>query len=324
MLTHQRSFRAARLSELVRFGTERARVGAELLHDGLEHEVELTIANSSRRLELDTKAIRSASDWPRGMSVVLFTPDELRVPKGSPGERRRMLDRAIASAWPTYLELSRDYAKVVQTRNRLLRDERRATSGELVATYDEQLARFGAKVIATRTRYLRTIREPFVAAFARIFPDEPAARLDYSCTVDVADQTSDLDALYRALREELTAQRHRDIARGVTGSGPHADDLRFTIGERDARAFASQGQTRGLVLAFKIAQILSSYDAQRRYPPLLLDDVSSELDPGKNKYLFDFLSEISFQVIITTTRPELVALSDERLDYQLVRGAIRS
>ena len=109
--------------------------------------------------------------------------------------------------------------------------------------------------------------------------------------------------LLAALRRRLP----RDRERGYTSVGPHADDLSLALGERPARLFASQGQARAVVLAFKIGEIENLRRVRGRAPLLLLDDVSSELDPERNTYLMRYLGELQGQVVLTTTDPRLVA-----------------
>src|SRR5205814_9851903 len=110
------------------------------------------------------------------------------------------------------------------------------------------------------------------------------------------------EALLRAMRRRLP----RDRERGYTSVGPHADDLSLSLGDRAARLFASQGQARAVVLAFKIGEIENLRRAQGRAPLLLLDDVSSELDPARNAFLMEYLAALDGQVVLTTTDPFLV------------------
>ncbi len=125
-----------------------------------------------------------------------------------------------------------------------------------------------------------------------------------------------LDALHR--------RQPRDAERGYTSVGPHADDLGLAIGDRPARLYASQGQSRAVVLAFKIGEIENLRRAQGRAPLLLLDDVSSELDPERNAYLMAYLSALAGQVILTTTDPQLVAkgTANEAVFCRVREGAI--
>jgi DNA replication and repair protein RecF len=125
------------------------------------------------------------------------------------------------------------------------------------------------------------------------------------------------------LKRCLEERRQEHQARKTTSTGPHTDDLDFTLDGQTTRSFGSQGQLRALILAFKIAQIEDTFDKLGQYPVLLLDDVSSELDNQRNTYLFDYINKIPCQSFVTTTRSSFVLLPDERVDYQVVKGNIR-
>jgi DNA replication and repair protein RecF len=323
----QRSFRLARVKELVRFESERALIVAQVDVDGLTSEVRVVLEGERKRVLLDGKALRSVSGGlARGLTAVLFTPDDLQLPKGSPAERRRLLDRAVATVWSDYPALARDYTKVLRSRNRLLR-EPQPGSEALLDVYDRQLAGLGAKVMLARQRFLRSLQPRYSEAFERIV-GRGEAGLAYSSAPALAEllqaPQTELGELVRCYGAVLAANRRRDLERRSTTVGPHADDLELSIDGRSARLFASQGQTRALMLAFKIAQILDTYDKLQHYPILLLDDVSSELDAEKNSYLFKFIEEISCQVLLTTTRPDLVPLERKRFDFSVLSGRIRS
>jgi DNA replication and repair protein RecF len=122
--------------------------------------------------------------------------------------------------------------------------------------------------------------------------------------------------------QRLNNDKRKDRARGATSSGPHVDDLELLLDGKAARLYASQGQLRALVLALKIAEIEFLRTKLGDAPVLLLDDVSSELDPTRNAQLFDFLRSVPCQAFITTTHRSHVLLSEERLDYQVVAGQI--
>jgi len=142
-----------------------------------------------------------------------------------------------------------------------------------------------------------------VASIARLGGVEyryAPAHLD--CPLSGASATTLSFELQAALRRRLP----RDQERGFTSVGPHADDVEITLGGRPARAFASQGQARALVLAWKIAEIENLRAALGRFPLLLLDDVSSELDPERNAFLMQYLAGSGAQVLLTTTEPALV------------------
>jgi DNA replication and repair protein RecF len=174
--------------------------------------------------------------------------------------------------------------------------------------YDETLARFGARIWTRRRALLEELSPRAEKAFAEIGRSDDPAQYRYVLShldPGLAEESEPL--LETALRTALRDRTPRDTERGFTSVGPHADDLEIRIGEHAARSYASQGQQRALVLAWKIAEIENLHQALGFLPLLLLDDVSSELDPERNSFLMSYVSRSGAQVFLTTTTQSLVA-----------------
>ena len=296
--------RANRLAELVRFGAERARVEGRFLLGGAEREIAVEVSRGVRQAFVDGKKAASLEEYFGGVAVVAFTPDDLGVVKGGPDERRQFLDRAVFNRFPAYLRESRGYARALKGRNRLLKER---VAPEYLESWDQALASGGARLWIRRRALLVELAPRAVAATGAIGRTTDPARYAYAPVhLEVDFASADEDALARALYEALRSRRARDLERGFTSVGPHADDVEIRLGERLARTFASQGQQRALVLGWKIAEIENLQSALGFLPLLLLDDVSSELDPERNAYLMQYLARSGAQVFLTTTEPELV------------------
>lgn len=339
-----RSFRTNHLDELVRFGESDALLRARFEHRGMSRVlgVELGRNPAKKQALVDGKAAR-AGEYFGGFNVVLFAPEDLRLPKGPPSARRRFLDRAIWNTWPGYLDAVRVYDRVLRSRNTLLRtmgerkkkgspsesgSESSANASEgvgLLSTedqlsiYDRQLAAAGAVITNRRRQYIHEIAEPLKEAFTRISKNGLTVEIRYEAALeDEADPAA-------RLLEQLARDRRRDLLRGFTHSGPHSDDFILFLDGRNADLHASQGQLRALVLSLKIAEINHLSRTLGDAPVLLLDDVSSELDAQRNAALFSFLREIPSQVFITTTSPEHVRLEQretERRDFRIAEGRL--
>lgn len=311
--------RASRLSELVQFGQARARVQARLLLSGVEREISVEIAAAERQLFVDGKKVARLDEYFQGVSVVAFTPDDLRAIKGGPEGRRQLLDRAVFNRFPAFLSESRAYSRALKARNRLLKE--RAEPRYLDA-YDEAVAKGGARLWLRRQALLKELAPRAQAAFSAIGPNFPDAHFEYApsgLTLEGGQGEEELKAL---LLHELTARRPSDFERGFTQVGPHADDVAVALGGKSSRMFASQGQQRALVLAWKIAEIESLSAALGMKPLLLLDDVSSELDAERNDYLMGYLANTGAQVILTTTDASLVrrAAGADSACYEVSEG----
>jgi DNA replication and repair protein RecF len=303
LLATLRPLRAQRLAELVRFGAERARATGRFLLAGGEREVEVTIEAGKRIAKVDGKAVRDPTELFGGLAVVAFAPDELAVVRGGPEARRKLLDRAVQNRHPDHMADARDYLRALKSRNQLLRD---GAAAELIEAFDAQLSRLGARIRLRRESLLGELRSHAGRAFAEVARGEAELVLRYDAAGRDADGLGSSEDLPQKLLVALQRRLPRDRERGFTSVGPHADDLWLGIGERPARLYASQGQARAVMLAFKIGEIENLRAVQGRAPLLLLDDVSSELDPERNRYLMQYLRALEGQVVLTTTDPELV------------------
>ena len=315
--------RAGKLAELVRFGQERAKVTGRFRLGGAEREISVEVAQGQRQALVDGKRAASLEDYFGGVSVVAFTPDDLEVVKGGPDLRRAFVDRAVFNRFPAFLKESRDYARALKSRNRLLKE---GADASYLDAYDETLARTGARLWTRRRALLAELAPRATGAFDAIGRTPAPASFGYepSNLPPLSFASASEDELRAALREGLSARLERDLDRGFTSVGPHADDLDIRLGERAARAFASQGQQRALVLAWKIAEIENLHAAHGFLPLLLLDDVSSELDPERNAYLMDYLARSGAQVFLTTTDAALVkkAAGEGSRWYDMRAGAL--
>jgi DNA replication and repair protein RecF len=253
--------------------------------------------------------------------VVAFTPDDLALVKGGPDERRRFVDRAVFGRRPAYLGESREYVRALKARNRLLRER---APDALREAFDAQLARLGARLWRRRLDLVAELEPHAVRAF------EAVGRLPVKLVVRYRPVGVSLDAhadervLEQALLDALDERLGTDRERGFTSVGPHADDLQLLLGDRPARLYGSQGQQRATVLALKIGEIENLRAHLGQYPLLLLDDVSSELDPERNAFLMSYLRALDAQVILTTTDLGLVraAAGDEAVAYRVRTGSL--
>jgi DNA replication and repair protein RecF len=314
-----RSFRTARLSDLIAFGVERATLGARVLKDELVRVYEVELTHGARKVELDGKAVRPLARYFGGFNVVVFTPEDLALPRASPADRRRFLDRGVFNLRADYLATAQDYERVLKTRNTVLRQAGddaldRGRAEGLLAVYDHQLAALGARVIAARCAFLDLVR----AELARAFSSITRTGLAVSARYVVRSEAVTADEILA----KLAASRTKDFATRATQVGPHRDDVVFELSGRDAGTYASQGQLRAIMLAWKTAELSVLGRAHGDLPILLLDDVSSELDPQRNEFLFEHLATLAGQCFITTTHPDHVLLRQHRADYRIANGEI--
>ena len=320
LLSTLKPLRAVRLPELVRFGAERARVVGGFDGPGGLRRVAVEVAPGGRTAFLDGKPQDRLDAYFEGLASVCFSPDDLLLVKGGPDGRRRFLDRAAFNRWPAVLAEAREYVRALRARNAALR----GGGADVEASFRAPLVKAAARLLTRRRALVEELAPRLASAFAEISgPGAPEARLAYRPAAGMSVDGGEPEIAAR-LAATLAARLERDRERGYTSAGPHMDDLVLALDGKGARPFASQGQQRALVLALKIAEIENLRSALGRPPLLLLDDISSELDPAKNRYLLGHLATLSAQAFLTATDRRLLepAAGPDTAFYKVSEGAV--
>jgi DNA replication and repair protein RecF len=320
LLATLKPLRAGRLAELVRFGAPAGAVAGDFEGPGGLRRVAVRVEAGGRTATLDGKVQDRLDAYFEGLAAVCFSPDDLLLVKAGPEGRRRFLDRAAFNRWPAVLVEARDYVRALRERNAALR----GASPEVEASFRGPLVRAAARLLRRRRDLVEELAPRVGAAFAEISgPGAPEVRLAYRAAAGMRLEGTEEEAA--ALLDEILSHRlERDRERGYTSAGPHMDDLTLALDGHGARSFASQGQQRALVLALKIGEIENLRAALGRPPLLLLDDVSSELDPSKNGYLLAYLSGLPAQAFLTSTDRRLLeaAAGPDAAFYEVRNGAV--
>lgn len=313
-----RSFRIAELGPLIRAGQDHAQVGVRAYDAAIDLSVSLDVqlqrrGTSTRRTALaDGKTVRSSADFYGRVRAVLFTPEDLAILRGGPSGRRQFLDRMIFAVDKAHIGDIQRYEKLLRSRNQLLKREGAwLRERELLETYEQGLAEVGARIWNRRTAQLERLKQPFESAFAHIHGgfggDASRGVPEVAATYQSRLGTVPPEQRGAALLDGLRDRREDDARRKVTTLGPHRDDIDVQFDGKPAGPFASQGQSRALVLALKLAE-LRSVAAAFETPLLLLDDVSSELDPRRSQMLYETLGREAGQCLVTTTDARFVTL----------------
>ncbi len=302
-----RSHRTTADGELIRWGTDLARVEGTVGRDVLEVAVSRSGADGSggrKRIRVNGVG-RRATTLGSSLRVVLFAPEEMLLVMGAPSLRRTTIDALASAGSAAYGDDLATYGRTLQQRNSLLRAIREETAGrDQLRFWDDALLERGSRVVDGRQRLLADLAGPLAAAHREIAPEEAdagALTLRYVTNAPQAPGESVRDALARRLAE--TADK--EIWNGATLIGPHRDDVAFWLAGRDLASFSSRGQQRTAILALKLAELdhLSTMDG--RPPLLLLDDVFSELDPARRSHLVRRIADLPQAFITTTTADDL-------------------
>lgn len=315
LLTALTSFRHATRDQLIRHGSESARLEAAVSDGNRALEITLALDDKSRKYQLNGKAKRPG-DLKGLVPSVIFTPDDLDLVKGSMTGRRAALDTLGSQVNKNYYALRRDYEKVIRHKNRLLKDE---ADPALVEAINEMVVTCGAQLVCYRAalfarlvphivekyRQISQGREMlsavYVPSWARPTATANAAGSPPAFVVPSPEEHTPLqrdearESLARALHERAGEERRR----GRAVVGPHADKITFLLDSQDASLFGSQGQQRSIVLAYKLAEAAVIEEVLEQKPVLLLDDVMSELDGTRRAALVEAMERGS-QTFITT------------------------
>jgi DNA replication and repair protein RecF len=301
LVTGIESFRTSHWAELPTWGSTQARVEASIGGDGRDLNLSLQIEGNKRTYVLNGKR-RRASQLRGTLPVVLFTPDDLQLVKSDAQQRRNTLDSIGIQLSSTYASLKADYEKAVRQRNHLLKEEH--LNVDIINSWTISLILVGSRFYQHRRSLFEQIRRRFSEIYATMIPQEQAdiayqpsweRELGYQLTPDAS-----LDEVRSVFSDAAEQMRAREYERRLTLIGPHRDELVFTINGRDARKYASQGQQRTLVLAWKLAEVQVIEDIGKQSPVLLLDDVMSELDYDRRAALMEY-ADTRLQTFITTT-----------------------
>ena len=290
-----RGFRTKSDRELVRFGEQFAWIRVEFADSQREHEIVMAIdKNGKKAIKVNNVPVRKLSRLMSYLNVVMFSPEELELVKGSPSLRRRFLDTAISQLRPSYLASLAAYHKALGEKNVLLKQLKKAGAKEdaTLAVWNQALAAEGAKIIEARRAFVEDM-QAFAGNIQREISGEEL-KIEYRPSVDAKDA----EELY----EFLEKHKRREIEHGQAVWGVQRDDIRLLVNGADARLFGSQGQQRTCVLSLKMAQADWIADKKGEYPVLLLDDIMSELDINRRRYLAGKIR--GRQVLITCTDDE--------------------
>lgn len=296
ILSTQKSFRNSKLSDCIMEEKSKAIIEAEIVSEIYgERKIKYVInRDSENEFYLNENKLNSKNEIYGSVYSVIFSPDELRLVKGSPDVRREFLDIDISQVSRVYIDLLERYEEILANRNKLLKNHRFINGVDRqLDVWDYQLAVVGSQISITRKHFIDRLNKSVSRAMEYISGGKESLRLVYQ-GIKGGTREEKTDSLIYALMEN----RERDKELGYTTIGPHRDDIKFFVNEKEVKYFASQGQQRSVVLALKLAE-LETINEEKECPILLLDDVFSELDYNRQLLLVKYLKNT--QIFITST-----------------------
>ncbi len=298
IMSTSRSHRGSKEAEMIRFGQDCAKIAAKFYSHGRTNKSEIDFfSDRKKRIMINEVVADKTSQLMGYLNSVIFCPEDLKLVKGSPGIRRRMLDLGICQLRQKYFHSLASYYKVLEQRNKLLKDN---PESEMLWVWNEKLIECGSDVIWYRNSFINRLNEKIKKIIKEICDE--TIDLIYDCGFE-AENLEDKNIIKKSFSNELQKNISREKKLGMSLVGPHRDDFKIILNDKDAKLYASQGQQRTVALALKMAEVELIKDDMGETPVLLLDDVLSELDVNRREYVLNKIKNI--QVVITCTEKDL-------------------
>lgn len=312
-----KSHRTSKDKELINWDSENAYISVLVGKDRLDKNIDINILKDGRKaIRINKIKVSKIGELFGNFNVVMFSPEDLRIIKDSPGVRRRFIDMELCQLDSKYYYNLVQYNKILNERNVLLKNKK--LDKDILDIYDIQLAKFGSDIIKERLKYINKLNYYGKNIHSDISSGKEDVEFKYISTI------RDFENIENNFYELLSRNRSKDIDKGSTSVGPHRDDFTVLINDIDTKSFGSQGQQRSAVLTIKFSSLKIIKELTSEYPVLLLDDVLSELDFNRKRYILSTIGEI--QTIITCTGIEDLTnyLDDSSRVFKVKEGDILS
>lgn len=299
-LSTGRSFRTRREAELIRFGADFAELRAQVQSQERTRELRAVLFSGRRPRQLWLAGVRQRSRAALSgvLTSVLFCPEDLLILKKGAAGRRRLMDGVICQLRPNYEAALAEYGRLLDQKSALLRERYDNPSLlQVLPEYDLRMAQTGALVISYRARYVKALAQEAARYHREFSGDSETLELTYRTVSTVTDPFAPPETLCAQLLEHQRSHARAELESAQCLSGPHKDDFEAVINGLPVAQFASQGQTRTAVISLKLAERALLRQGTGETPVLLLDDVLSELDAGRQDFVLNQLRE--GQVFIT-------------------------
>lgn len=287
-----KSHKKSRDSEMIRFGDDEAHLRVYIEKKDIEYKIDMHLKkNRKKYIAVNGIPIKKAAELLGIANIIFFSPEDINIIKSGPSERRRLVDMDLSQLDSLYLSTLTKYAKALEQKNKLLKDAayfKDNSFRDMLDIWDEKLIEYGSEIVGKRALFISELNEILEKKNREITGIEE----HLSCSYEP-------DADERSYRDKLLKNRESDIRNGNTSTGPHRDDIRFSLNDMDLRKYGSQGQQRSASLSVKLSEIELVKQRINDSPILMLDDVLSELDSNRQKCLLNSIGDI--QTLITCT-----------------------
>ena len=299
-----KSFRAQRTAELVAFGADFADISGSVTSQGREQSLRWVLFAGGRQriLERNGAKKRTAADIAGVLPSVLFCQEDLMILKGGSAPRRRLGDHALSQLRPNYEAALTEYTRILEQKGRILKDWRdNPALLEILPEYNTRLCQVGALLISYRARFYEALGQAAAGFHGEFSGGAEEFRLEYKTVSTVTDPFAPVATLTEQLQDHLESHYRAELDSASCLTGPHKDDFDISLSQISLKLYGSQGQTRTATISLKLAQRELMRRELEEEPLLLLDDVLSELDPGRQDFVLNQIK--TGQVFITACEP---------------------
>lgn len=285
-----KSHKGSKDKELIRIGEDEAHIRMFVEKKSITHRIDVHLKSSkSKGIAIDGIPIKRSSELLGLVNIIFFSPEDLKIVKNGPSERRKFINMELSQLDKVYLNELGEYNKVLAHRNKLLKQINFNSSlKDTLSIWDEQLVKYGIRIIKSRQKFIEDLSELVTEVNEKLTGSREHVKLVY-----------EPDVLPEDFEKKLLEYQEKDLRLCSTNVGPHRDDICFLNDGIDIRKYGSQGQQRTCALSLKLAEIELVKRVTKDNPILLLDDVLSELDRNRQNYLLDSIDDI--QTIVTCT-----------------------
>ncbi|WP_305768632.1 DNA replication/repair protein RecF [Candidatus Epulonipiscium viviparus] len=294
-----RSHRTTSEKEVIKWDSENALVNLMLTKQYSLSTIDFIISRRYKSVLVNKLPINKLTKLFGVLNVVFFAPENLDLIKKSPKDRRRFIDIELCQLDSMYVSQLSSYHKILKQRNCYLKQNVDNINYEFLDILDENLYKYAKKIFYKRSEFIKNLNTKAAAIHLELSGGKEHLKLIYEPNVDI-----------NIFKSRLKFNRDRDIRTKTTNSGPHRDDINFLINDHSLKLFGSQGQQRTCILSIKFAQIDIITEITGETPILLLDDILSELDINRQKYLFKYINNLQTMITCTGVDPNLFTWND--------------
>ncbi len=307
---------------LITFNKKKALIKGKIRDDKLIKDLEISIEEGKKNYKINNNEIRKLSEYISNLNIIVFTPEDLEIIKGSPSVRRNLINMELSQISHKYLNTYNEYNKILKVRNEYLKLLLTSSVADkkYLDVVTEKLIEKAIIIYKERKKYIDFINLNINSIYKKITKEEGLCII-YEPNVEINDFSS--ENIYKVLKDKFDREYKKELNYGMTLYGPHRDDFIFSLNGKNLKYFGSQGQQKVSILSFKLSEIEIFENYRKTKPILLLDDIFSELDIAKRNKLLEYVNK-DIQSIITTTDLKSIKskYTNDAYIYEIENGII--